>query len=212
MTGTPTLAFPQSLAEKYRPRAIDDFAGLEKPKRILRKFAANAYASAWLFVGPPGVGKTTMALALAEALGAELHHIPSQQCNVGAVEDVMRQCWYVPQSGGFHLVLVDEADRMSPAAQLHFLSKLDATAFPPQTIFVFTCNATDGLEPRFLSRTRQIEFSSYGLAGDATKLLESIWQSEASGADAPNFARIIKDSANNVRDALMFLETELLAV
>jgi DNA polymerase III delta prime subunit len=158
------------------------------------------------------VGKTTMALALAETLGAELHHIPSQQCNVGAVEDVMRQCWYVPQSGGFHLVLVDEADRMSAAAQLHFLSKLDATAFPPQTIFVFTCNATDGLEPRFLSRTRQIEFSSYGLAGDAAKLLESIWQREASGADAPNFARIVKESANNVRDALMFLETELLAV
>jgi hypothetical protein len=51
---TPTLPFPQSLAEKYRPKAISDFAGLEKPKRILGKFAANPYASAWLFVGPPG--------------------------------------------------------------------------------------------------------------------------------------------------------------
>lgn len=108
-------------------------------------------------------------------------------------------------------MLVDEADRMSNAAQLHFLSKLDATAFPPQTIFAFTCNTTDGLEPRFLSRTRQIEFSSYGLAGEATRLLESIWQSEANGAPAPNFARIVKDSSNNVRDALMCLETELLA-
>jgi replication-associated recombination protein RarA len=207
-----TFNFPQPLAEKYRPRAIGDFAGLEKPKRILGKFAANPYQSAWLFVGPPGVGKTTMALALAEALGAELHHIPSQQCNVAAVEDVIRQCWYVPQLGGFHLVLVDEADRMSNAAQLHFLSKLDATAFPPQTIFIFTCNSTDGLEPRFLSRTRQIEFSSYGIANEIARLLESIWQREANGASAPNFARIVKDSANNVRDALMFLETELLAI
>jgi DNA polymerase-3 subunit gamma/tau len=207
-----TFAFPQPLAEKYRPRAICNFAGLEKPKRILSKFAANPYASAWLFVGPPGLGKTTMALALAETLGAELHHIPSQQCNVAAVEDVIRRCWYVPVSGGFHLVLVDEADRMSSAAQLHFLSKLDATAFPPQTIFVFTCNATDGLEPRFLSRTRQIEFSSYGLANEVARLLESIWKCEANGASAPNFARIVKDSANNVRDALMFLETELLSI
>jgi len=42
----------------------------------------------------------------------------------------------------------DEADRMSKAAQLHLLSKLDATAFPPNTIFIFTANATDGLEDR----------------------------------------------------------------
>jgi replication-associated recombination protein RarA len=199
------------LAEKYRPRAIAEFIGLDKPKRILSKFATNPYQSAWIFIGPPGTGKTTIALALAEMLRAEVHHIPSQQCNVANVEDVMRQCWYVPVSGGFHVVLVDEADKMSNAAQLHFLSKLDATAFPPQTIFVFTCNTTDGLEVRFLSRTRQIEFSSYGLASEATRLLESIWLREANGAPTPNFARIVKESSNNVRDALMSLETELLA-
>jgi replication-associated recombination protein RarA len=206
-----TLSFPLPLAEKYRPRAIADFIGLNKPKRILGKFAMNPYQSAWIFIGPPGTGKTTMALALAEMLRAEVHHIPSQQCNVANVEDVIRQCWYVPASGGFHLVLVDEADKMSNAAQLHFLSKLDATAFPPQTIFVFTCNATDGLETRFLSRTRQIEFSSYGMGSEAIRLLESIWEREAKGASAPNFARIVKESSNNVRDALMTLETELLA-
>src|ERR1700685_2832715 len=169
---TPNFAFPQSLTEKYRPRTIEAFAGLEKPKRILSKFAANPYPSAWLFVGPPGLGKTSMALALAETIRAELHHIPSQQCLVANVEDVIRQCWYVPVSGGFHLVLVDEADKMSNAAQLHFLSKLDATAFPPQTIFVFTCNTTDGLEARFLSRTRQIEFFSYGIANEVARLLD----------------------------------------
>jgi len=43
-------------------------------------------------------------------------------------------------------------------------------------------------------------------------LLESVWQHEANGALAPNFARIVKESSNNIRDALMFLETELLAI
>ncbi len=209
---TPTFAFPQSLAEKYRPRTIADFVGLERPKKIIGQFAANPYQSSWLFVGPPGVGKTSMALALAAQIGAEIHHIPSQKCNAQAIDDTCHMCAYVPLSGGFHLVIVDEADRMTPAAQLALLSKLDATDAPPNTIWVFTCNATDGLEPRFLSRTRQLEFSSYGLANEAARLLESIWQREAKGAAAPNFARIVKESANNLRDALMCLETELLAV
>jgi replication-associated recombination protein RarA len=209
---TPSFAFPQPLAEKYRPRTIGDFVGLEKPKKIIGRFAANPYQSAWLFVGPPGVGKTSMALALAAEIGAEVHHIPSQKCNAQAIDDTCRVCAYVPLSGKFHLVIVDEADKMTPAAQLALLSKLDATDAPPSTIWVFTCNAIDGLEPRFLSRTRQLEFSSYGLANDAARLLESIWQREAQGIAAPNFARIIKESANNLRDALMYLETELLVV
>jgi len=82
-----------------------------------------------------------------------------------------------------------------------FCPKLDATAFPPNTIFVFTCNATDNLERRFLSRCRTVEFSSYGMAGEITGLLSGIWERETQGAESPNFQRIVKESCNNVRDA-----------
>jgi replication-associated recombination protein RarA len=185
---------------------------LDKPKRILAKFADAPYSSAWLFLGPSGTGKTSFALAFCEAIRGELHHIPSQSCNVETIENVVRQCHYVPASGhSFHVVLVDEGDRMSKAAQLALLSKLDATAFPPSTIFIFTANATDGLEDRFLSRTRQIAFQSHGMAEAAAKLLETIWEREAGDAEKPNFLRIVRDSQNNVRDALMSLETEILA-
>jgi DNA polymerase III delta prime subunit len=210
---TPTFAFPQSLAEKYRPRSIAEFVGLEKPKKILAKFAAKPYPSAWLFVGPPGVGKTSMALALAGEIGAELHHIPSQKCTADAIDNTVRQCWYAPMTpGGFHIVLVDEADRMTPSAQLALLSKLDATAFPPNTIFIFTCNETGSLEPRFLSRCRVIEFSSYGMAGEIADYLNTVWHSEGGNGNGPDLARLAKETRNNVRDCLMRLEVELMAL
>jgi len=208
----PALAFPQALAEKYRPLNLDSFVGLDKPRRICQKLASTPFPSAWLFVGASGTGKTTMALALAAAIPAELHHIPSQNCNLETIERVRRTCQYVPAAGyKYHLVLIDEADRMTDAAQVALLSKLDATDFPPNTIFIFTCNGTDRLEQRFLSRLRTVEFSSYGMSKEATSLLEAIWKAEApTEAQAPNFARIVKDANNNIREALMRLETELL--
>ena len=217
MTPQTAFEFPQPLSEKYRPQRVQDFIGLDKAKRIITNFAAKPYPSAWLFVGGSGTGKTTMGLALAAEMPAELHHIPAKECTLEAVQDVCRKCHYSPrqpdtwQPVRFHLVLIDEADQMSNAAQLALLSKLDATAFPPNTIFIFTCNATDNLEKRFLSRCRTIEFSSYGMAEPITGLLSAIWERETNGAERPNFQRICKDSCNNVRDALMTLETEILA-
>jgi len=208
------LAFPASLSEKYRPHDLADFVGLEKPKKVLTKFAASPFPNAaFLFVGPSGTGKTSAALALCEMVRGELHHIPSQSCNVATVEDVTRQCHYVPGNNTLHVVLVDEADQMTPQAQLAFLSKLDGTAFPPQTVFIFTANDTERLQDRFLSRCMTLQFSSHGMAKEAASLLERIWIAEAGTTDnAPNFLRMVQEGKNNLRDAVNSLQVELLAV
>jgi replication-associated recombination protein RarA len=91
--------FPLPLTDKYRPRKIADFAGLTKPKQFCAKLASNPRPSAWRFVGPSGTGKTTMALALAEMIDAELHHVPSQTCNVETLERIAYTCHLVPMSG-----------------------------------------------------------------------------------------------------------------
>jgi replication-associated recombination protein RarA len=206
--------FPASLSEKYRPHSLQDFVGLEKPKKVLAKFAQKPFPNAaFLFVGPSGVGKTSAALALCEMIKGELHHIPSQRCNVETVEDTVRQCHYVPRNNTLHVVLVDEADQASKAAQLSFLSKLDATNFPPQTVFIFTCNSTDGLEDRFLSRCMQLQFSSHGTARETAAMLERIWVAETGKPpEGINLLRLVQDSRNNIRDAVNSLQVELLAL
>lgn len=213
---TGSLAFPtrpgEPLTERYRPRKVSEFIGLERPRKVLSAFLQRPTSSAWLFIGPPGVGKTTLALALAEEINAELHKVPSQKCTVSAVDEVVRQCWYITRTGGLHLVLVDEADQMTPTAQLALLSKLDASDPPPNTVWIFTANDTERLEKRFLQRCRVLEFSTYAMRESLAAFLRTVWERETGSADgAPDFLRIAKDSTNSVRQALNFLEVEILA-
>jgi replication-associated recombination protein RarA len=210
--------FPQPLTEKYRPQRIADFVGLDKIKKIMGKLAAAPFNSAWFFLGPSGTGKTTMALALAAEMPAELHHIASKECTLETVQAIARQCHWMPrmfsdwQPCKMHLVLVDEADQMSYPAQLAFLSLLDSTAFPPNTVFIFTGNDITNLEARFMSRCRLLEFSSYGISKDASALLERVWDAETDNpVERPNFARLIKEANNNIRESLMRLETEIMS-
>jgi replication-associated recombination protein RarA len=191
---------------------------MDKVKRIMEKLAAQPYNSALFFLGPSGTGKTTMELALAAEMPAEIHHVASQECTLDSVRELARICHYCPrmfsdwQACKMHVCVIDEADQMTQPAQLAFLILLDATGFPPNTVFIFTGNSTANLEARFLSRCQVLDFSSYGIAKETADLLSRIWDAETDQpADRPNFQRIVKDACNNVRESLMRLQTEIMA-
>ena len=80
----------------------------------------------------------------------------------------------------------------------------------PRTILILTCNATDRLEERFLSRCTILpDFNTHGVGDDIKAFAERVWIAEAGEtAEKPNFARM---ATGNVRAALQALEVELLA-
>jgi replication-associated recombination protein RarA len=206
---------PTALADRYRPKRVADFCGLPKVKTVIGNFLKQPTASAWLFYGPSGRGKSIMGMVMAETLAAEWHHIPSQNCDLETIQHICDLCHYAPfnfktgESSTWHFVQVDEADRATQPAQLALLSKTDATAFPPKTIFVFTANETERLEPRFLSRCRILNFDAEGMSANLPQYLRTIAQKEGC-KDNLSFDKLARDVNYNVRDALNRLEIELL--
>jgi DNA polymerase III delta prime subunit len=212
--------FPERLSDKHKPKRVADFMQVFA-RNVMLSFLRNPKSDAFFFLGASGLGKTELALAVAKELPAQLHVIASKECDLERVRKLKLACSYVPHDMfrpdakcKMHLVLIEEADQMSQAAYLAFLSLLDATGFPPSTAFIFTGNdLISDPSGRFMSRTKLISFSKEGMSGKITELLASIWAQEGGKPEnAPNFARIVKDSKNNVRDAINVLETELMAV
>ena len=225
------IDFPVTLAERYQPRRIADFVGLGRPKAMLSSLLQKPRPCALIFMGPPGAGKTAMALAFAEQLPGSLHHVSAQKCDVATLDALNDKFAYCPPVGNFWVCLVDEADQMTEKAQLQLLSRLDSTASlkplygggfergtPPPIIWIFTCNGRgpDQIEPpssfapRFLSRCMRQEFPAVSKV-ELTAYLERLWTLEGGLAGcSPEYFAYMADGVG-VRDALMRLETDLLS-
>ena len=122
------ITFPLSLAEKYRPQRLTQFAGLPEAKQVFAALLAQPRPCNLLLVGPPGTGKTTMALAFAEQLPGTLHHISSQKADVAAIDAMCGHCQFHPARGRFHVIVLDEADEARERGQVQLLWRLDSAA------------------------------------------------------------------------------------
>lgn len=221
------IAFPLSLTEKYRPQRLENFAGLPEAKKVLSSLLKAPRPCNLMLVGPPGTGKTTMALAFAEQLPGTLHHISSQKADVAAIDRLWDDCQFCPMRGRFHVILLDEADEATERAQVQLLSRLDSAATlrpafgggvsqgtPPPIIWIFTANGSgrDHTDPsyrferRFLSRSVIVPFprpSDEELAAYLAAVHHAEGGNSLTEAD---FLRIACVS-DGMRDALMRLES-----
>lgn len=206
----------QSLLQRYGPRRIQDFFGLETPRRVLTSLAMEPRTTRLIFVGALGTGKSSLAIAFANEALAEVHYVPAKSCDLQRVQRLIDECRYVPsrnfKRARAHVCIVDEADQMSAGAQAAFLSVLDdMTPFTNPVIFIFTTNNATTLEEKFRSRCDTLEFTSEGISVELETKLAQVWKTEGGDpASAPDFANMVCDCGSNVRAAFNVLEMELL--
>src|SRR5437016_9245618 len=120
----------QPLAERMRPRTLDEFVGQEKllgPGKPLRVQIESDNLGSMLFWGPPGCGKTTLARLIARLTSSEFVSFSAVLAGIKEIKEVMAVAEHKSRSGlpakaGHRtIVFVDEVHRFNKAQQDAFL-------------------------------------------------------------------------------------------
>jgi putative ATPase len=119
----------QPLAERMRPRTLDEFIGQEKllgPGKPLRVQIETDELSSMLLWGPPGCGKTTLARLIARLTRSEFTAFSAVLAGIKEIKEVMAAAERKARSGQRTIVFVDEVHRFNKAQQDAFLPHVEA--------------------------------------------------------------------------------------
>ena len=119
-----TRQVTRPLAERMRPRTLDEFVGQEHilgPGKSLRVQIERDDTGSLIFWGPPGVGKTTLAKIIAGMTHAEFIEFSAVMSGIKEIKQVMAEAERARQYGTRTIVFVDEVHRFNKAQQDAFL-------------------------------------------------------------------------------------------
>lgn len=121
----------EPLAERMRPRSIDDYIGqthLMGPDAILRRMIDTGNVTSFILWGPPGVGKTTLANIIASTLKIPFHTLSAVTAGVKDVRELLAQCEREANglfSNGRPILFIDEIHRFNKSQQDSLLGAVE---------------------------------------------------------------------------------------
>jgi len=185
-------------AEKYRPRTLADVIDQKHAVERIKAFVAAKNVPHMLFAGPAGVGKTTVALAIAHDLyGKDMHGnvLELNASNERGIDIVRNKVKDFARtrtvSGvGYRLIILDEADALTGEAQQALRRTMETYAAVSR--FILICNWSSKIIEPIQSRCAVFRFRSLG-RDDQLKFLERMEKAE----------KLSMDSA--AKDAIIYL-------
>ncbi len=209
----------RALTRTYRPQTFDDIVSQEHVTSTLKNaIRQNRISHAYMFCGPRGVGKTTMARVLAravnnistdvdgESLNQTLNIVEMDAASNRKIEDV-RQLKEVirvpPQSGNYKIFIIDEVHMLTKEAFNALLKTLEEP--PAHAIFIFATTEPHKVLPTILSRVQRFDFKRISVDEIVTRLRE-ICSKEHITIDDESLHVIAKKADGALRDALGLMD------
>lgn len=218
----------QALYRKYRPVSFDGVAG-QKPivKTLQNAVRQHRIAHAYLFCGPRGTGKTSIAKIFAKMLNCESEeNAPCGKCHnciefqngshpdiieidaasnngVEEVRNLIEKVKYAPIEGKYKVYIIDEVHMMSTGA---FNALLKTIEEPPEhVIFIFATTEPHKVLPTIISRCQRFDFNKVSIA-DMVERLDYVLDQEHIHME-PEAVRLVATlSEGGMRDALSILD------
>ncbi|NBC66030.1 MAG: DNA polymerase III subunit gamma/tau, partial [Bacteroidetes bacterium] len=207
------------LTRTYRPQTFDDIVSQEHVSSTLKNaIKQNRISHAYMFCGPRGVGKTTMARVLArtlneidasvdgESLSQTLNVVEIDAASNNKVEDVhhLREVVRVPpQSGKYKVFIIDEVHMLSKSAFNALLKTLEEP--PPHAIFIFATTEPHKVLPTILSRVQRFDFKRISV-DEIVEQLRNVCANEGITIDDESLHVIAKKADGALRDALGLMD------
>ena len=185
--------------EKYRPKTIEECILPESAKQMFQEFLNKGEIPNMLLAGPPGIGKTTVAKALCNELGADVYVINGS--DEGRFLDTVRNnaknfasTVSLTSDSKHKVIIIDEADNTSNDVQL--LLRAFIEEFAGNCRFIFTCNYKNKILQPLHSRCAVVDFSIKGkekaqLAASFYKRIQDILQAEGVEYDSKVLIELI---------------------
>lgn len=204
-------------ARKYRPQTFKDVVGQQAiTNTLLNAIETNHLASALLFTGPRGVGKTTCARILARKINQPGYDDPTEDFafnvfeldaasnnSVDDIRSLIDQVRIPPQTGIFKVYIIDEVHMLSSAAFNAFLKTLEEP--PKHAIFILATTEKHKIIPTILSRCQIFDFKRITIK-DAKNHLAEVADSQGIKYDDDALHIIAQKADGAMRDALSIFD------